>query len=338
MDSRLEQADTDEISLMDIYDFIKDGFKTLIGSSVLGVAVGVVVSFVLPEKFQASGLIESAQVAGTPVDSLEMLAEKMRTPTYYSAETFKVCGLTDDLNPAERLAKELNPNVARQSSFVAVSYEAESPETARRCLEAVIKDVQRNQEPLARASRELVRDQIRLANRQLERAIEIRDQQIALDMQRLDVAREKLASARRFVEEFENRIVDFDFKNDQFSASSLLLATLQSKQNEAKDLQIQIDDLEMKVAAQITSGDGPVFEFEERVAQLRQSLSEPATREAQFATEIYSPDAKVAPKRALITIVALVLGGFLGLMILIGRRAYTSIRDRDIARAHDNVV
>lgn len=332
MEARPDLVDDDEISLLDIYDFLREGFKTLVGMSLLGVVAGVVVSFVLPEKFQASGSIESAQVAGKPVDTLQELAEKMRSPTYYSAATIQACDLTENSNPADALAKELSPTVGRQSSFVVLSYEAESPAAARQCLEAVIKDVQRNQEPLARASRQRVQDQIRLATQQLDRATELRDQQIALNVQRLGVAREKLANAQRFVDEFENRIVNFDFKNDQFSASSLLLATLQSKQNEAKDLQIQIDELEMKVKAQITSVDDAVFEFGERVAQLRESLDEPATRDAQFATPIYSPETKVAPKRSLITIIALLLGGFLGLMILIGKRAYRHIQERDAGR------
>jgi uncharacterized protein involved in exopolysaccharide biosynthesis len=112
----------------------------------------------------------------------------------------------------------------------------------------------------------------------------------------------------------------------------LLLATLQTKQDEAKNLQLQIDDLNMKVQAKITTVDDDVFKFEERVAQLRESLDEPATRDAQFATPIYAPDTKASPKRALITVVALLLGGFAGLVVLIARRAYRHIREREAAR------
>ncbi len=332
MDAYQDRVEDDEISLMDIYDFIRDGFKTIVAMSVLGLTVGVGVSFVLPEKFKASGSIESTKVAANAVDDLQGLAEKMRSPTYYSTQTLQACGLADKINPGDQLAKDLNPTVGRQSSFVSVSFEASTPAQASHCLQAVLDDVRLNQSTLARASKLRVQEQIRLALQQLERATELRDQQIALDVQRLGVAKQKLDAAHRFISEFENRIVNFDFRNDQFSASSLLLATLQSKQNEAKDLQIQIDDLEMKVQARITSADDAVFGFEERVAQLRESLDEPATREAQFATPIYSPDTKVSPKRGLISVLALLVGGVLGLMILIGRRALRHIQQRDADR------
>ena len=332
MDSRPEVIDDDEISLYDIYDFLRDGWKTLFGMSVVGVALGVVVSLVMPEKFQASGALESTKVAGTPVEGIRALAEKMRSPTYYSAQTIEACELQDELNPASSLAKALNPNVGRNSTFLSISFEAASPAIARDCLTAVIEDVRRNQGALARASKQRVQEQIRLANQQFERATQLRDQQLALNVQRLEVAREKQASAQRFITAFENRALNFDFKDDQFSASSLLVATLQSKQNEVKDLQIQIDDLEMKVQTQITGVDNEVFEIEDRVLRLVESLDEPATRDAHYATPIYAPDTRVSPRRSLITVLGLLLGGFAGLMLLIGRRVYRSIKEREASK------
>ena len=329
MDPRPEIGD-DEISLYDIYEFLRDGWKTLVGMSVLGVVAGLVLSFVLPVKFEASGSIEPARVAGEPVEEVDQLAEKMRSPTYYDRQTLEVCELLDKLNPAAQLAKDLSPSVGRQSAFVAVKFQSSSPDLAKQCLQAVIEDVKRNQEELARSSRESVRDQIRVATQQLERATQLRDQELALNAERLTVAKDKLATAQRFINEFEKRALNFDFKNDQFSASSLLVTTLQSKQNEAKDLQIQIDSLQMKVQAKITSVDVDVFESEEKLVELRESLEPPATRDAQFATPIYASDTKVSPKRALITVIALFLGGFVGLMLLIARRAYRGIKAREV--------
>lgn len=56
------ESDQEEISLLDVYEFFRDGFKTLLVFSALGLSVGLVTAFVLPEKFQASALIESASV------------------------------------------------------------------------------------------------------------------------------------------------------------------------------------------------------------------------------------------------------------------------------------
>ena len=61
MDPRPAGVD-DEISLLDIYDFLRDGWLTLVSVSFLGLVVGVIVSFALPTKYQATALITSGQV------------------------------------------------------------------------------------------------------------------------------------------------------------------------------------------------------------------------------------------------------------------------------------
>jgi len=332
MDARPKVVEDDEISLFDIYDFLRDGWTTLVGLSVLGLIVGVAISFALPEKFRASGQIEPARVAGEDVEEVSRLAEKLRSPTYYSIKTLEACQALEKANPADFVAKGLNPFVGRQSAFVSVAFEAKSPAAASGCLGAVIDDVRRDQEVLARASQKKVTEQIRLLRERYDRAVQLRDQQIALNVQRLAVAKEKLVAAQYFIKEFENKALTFDFKDDQFSASSLLVATLQSKQNEAKDLQIQIDDLEMQVKAKFTSVDGDVFKLQEEITELQASLEAPATRDAQFATPIYAPETKVFPKRALIIVIAMLVGGFAGLVLLIGRRAYRAISEREASR------
>lgn len=103
--------DQDELSLLDIYTFFRDGWKTLAGFTALGLAAGAVTAFVLPEKFQASALIEPASVAtrsgqSVTVKSVEpvaVLSEKMRSPTYYSDATLQACGLSSDANPPKSL-------------------------------------------------------------------------------------------------------------------------------------------------------------------------------------------------------------------------------------------
>jgi len=82
-----EQAITDdEISLIDVYEFLADGWKTILATAFIGTSIGIVTSMVLPEQFEAKAFIESAKVANstnsTYVESITVLAEKMRSPTY----------------------------------------------------------------------------------------------------------------------------------------------------------------------------------------------------------------------------------------------------------------
>lgn len=319
-----------EISLFDIYDFFKEGWKIIIGFSVIGLLVGLVVAFVLPQKFQASVLIEPASVATRPTadaaiirQSVELpgvLAEKMRQPSYYSEKTLKVCTYHSEDNPALALVNRLRPSVARNSAYVSVSYLAPSSKIAATCLENVLNDVVVNQ---ARLSEPLISNlQVELSNaeQELKAAITERDQQRIKNREKLAVAQSKLVAAQKFVERFSGESLRFNFGDPQFSASALLISTLIAKQNEIKDLELQINALEMEIAANITDRDQAVRKMTNTVNELKNALLPPNTKEASFAAPIYAPENKVEPKRALITVIGLVGGGFLGVLILLGGR------------------
>lgn len=273
----------DEISLLDIYEFLKDGWMTIAATTVLGGAIGVGTAFVLPEKFLASATIQPARVLGNDVENIAVLAEKMRSPTYYSQQTFIACDVADSTNPAQTLATALNPNVARNSAFVSVSFKSTNINTSVACLNAVLDDVKLNQNDIAQ-------------------------RQIALATATLNKEKEQLKLAETFVATLSDKTLTFDFKDTQFSASQLLLATLQSKQNEITNLRSSIQRTELL-------------------------LSEPQTKSASFTTPIFSPSQKVEPKRSLIAVISVLAGGFIGLMLLVLRRAIKHIKEQSVVKS-----
>jgi len=211
----------DEISLLDIYEFLKDGWATIAATTVLGGALGIGAAFVIPEKFLASATIQPARVLGEDVEQLSVLTEKMRSPTYYSPQTFTACDLADSANPAQTLATAINPNVARNSSFVSVSFKSTNINTSVACLNAVLEDVKINQNNIAQ-------------------------HQIVFAQSTLNNEKENLKLAEASVVALSNKTMSFDFKDAQFSASQLLLlATLQSKQSEITNLKNSIQKTEM---------------------------------------------------------------------------------------------
>ena len=107
----------------------------------------------------------------------------------------------------------------------------------------------------------------------------------------------KLELAEKIVKTFSNKNISFDFSDSKFSASALLFATIASKKSEIKDLQIVIRDLEIE-------------------------LLEPNTKEAFLVTPINAPQQKVSPKLAIIVLVGLMAGLFIGLLLMMGKRAY----------------
>jgi len=325
-----------EVSLIDVYQFLKSGSTTLVVCSALGLTLGLTTAFILPEQFQASALIEPATVSKkekdsivkTSVESSAVLVEKMKLPTYYSDATIKACDLTDAVNLAQVLVRGLNPNVSRNSTYVSVTFKAESSAIAAACLESVLKDVIANQALLAQP---LINNfDVALANaeQELQSNITGRDQQRIKNREKLSVAKSKLAAAESFVEKFSKDSLTFKFSDQQFSATALLLSTLIGKQNEIKDLEIQINALELEVAANMTDKDQAVRRMTNKVSELKNSLLPPNTKPATFAAPIYSPSTKVEPKRSVVILVGLVAGGFVGLMWLIGVRVRDNIRQQ----------
>jgi LPS O-antigen subunit length determinant protein (WzzB/FepE family) len=273
----------DEISLLDIYEFLKDGWLTIAATTVLGGAIGVGTAFVLPEKFLASATIQPTRVLGNDVESIAVLAEKMRLPTYYSQQSFTACDVADSTNPAQTLATALKPNVARNSAFVSVSFKSTNINTSIACLNAVLADVKQNQNESA-------------------------ERQIALATATINKEKEQLKIAEDFVSSVSQKTLTFNFKDTQFSASQLLFGMLQSKQNEITNLKSSIQRTELL-------------------------LSEPQTKSASFTTPIYSPSQKVEPKRSLIAVISVLAGGFIGLMLLVLRRAVKHIKQSSIKSA-----
>ena len=321
-----EVVDNDEINFVDVYEFFKDGWKTLAVFSCIGLLAGLITAYALPEKFQASALIDSASVVASSVEPVAVLAEKMKSPTYYSMQTIEACKLGETANAPKVLVDRPKPSVAKASPYVSLSYKAKSPAEATQCLDHVLKDVIQNQEKI---SKPLINNmEVALANAESELKANIteRDQQRIKNREKLKVAKMKLVAAQDFVEKFSKDGLQFKFDDPQFSASALLLSTLMSKQNEIKELEIQISALEMEVAANLTDKDQRVRALTNRVTEMKNSLLPPATKPATFASPVYAPDVKVEPKRSVVTIAGLIAGGFLGLSLLVGLRIRNNLR------------
>ncbi len=244
-----EQAITDdEISLLDIYDFLVEGWKTILAMAVVVTSIGTVTSLVLPEQFEAKALIEGARLTSSYVEANAVLAEKMRSPTYYDSETLAVCmGEGKDKN-LEPLAKALNANVARNSNYVAVSYRADSTEDAVRCLKQVLQIVIENQQQLVSA-------------------------RLTSVLSNLENLKKKADELRKTVKQLESdRGAQFQFKNIEYSAAALITVTLQSKVQELLATENQISAAESMLKPPNTQDAKfatPIFASEQRVSPRR---------------------------------------------------------------------
>ena len=276
------ETTNESITVLDVYDFFQQGWKILFTCCLLGGGVGIGAAFLWPEKYEANALIQPARVLSNDVENQGVLAEKMRSPTYYSNKTLEICRMTKKSDPRFALTLELAPKVARQSAFVAIIFRAQSSQLATDCLEAVLADVKSNQH-------EIAAPQIDLAQLQIAKQ------------------KERLKQAEDFLDTFGDKKALFNFNDTKFSASSLLIATLQARQSEITELKNSIQSTE-------------------------KALTPPQTRPTSFATPIYAPTQRVEPKRSLVVLACTVAGLGLGFFWLLSLRAVRALKRQLVQR------
>ena len=335
MQNATDVVQDDEISLMDIYDFLHDGWKTLIGMSALGLLVGVVVSLILPAQYQASALIDSGRVGylsletgvdSREVESLPVLAEKMKTPGFYSEQTLSVCGLAGKPNARQGLVQALAPAVGRNSGFVSVSFKAESVDAAKSCIEGVLMDVIAGQQSHIDAVINYTKREIENTQAQLESSQSTINEQRADRDQSLTAAREQLLVARQELKALDT------VASDGTPASAVAAVRVLNKQGEVQQLESMLLALQSEFNNSLSERGDQINRLTNRLTALQSAIEFPNTRIPQFATPLFASDTKVAPKRSLITIISLLVGGFLGLMLLIGQRAWRHIKEHEVNR------
>ena len=336
MDSRPEIIDDDEISLYDIYEFLRDGWKTIASLTSVGLLAGVIVSFVLPVKFQANALIEAGRVGfvslergvdSRELEPLALLAEKMRAPGFYSTETIAACGLADAQNPRRALVDGLAPAIARNANFISISYQAESVDLAEQCLGSVLADVIESQKAQISSVNTYVQTEIKNTRAQLAEATSNRDLQRTDRDASLAVARQQLLAARQELKELDETVSQDASGNAALGAIRIL-----NKRGEVQELESMLLALQSNFSANMGDAVDQINRLTNRLAALEAATQFPNTREARFATPVFASDSKVSPNRRLIVIIGVLFGGFAGLMLLIGRRAYRHIQERDAAR------
>ena len=218
-----------EISLTDIIDFFKEGWKQILITIIATTAIGTAYIFLATPKYLATANIQTAKVANIDVEAPNVLIEKIKIPTYYSQKTFDACNLSDRQEPGASLAKALSPSLLKAAPIISLSYKSTSPEAAKKCLESVLEDISAHQNDIAKP------------------LLEIKKGQLAS-------LKEKLESADQISKALFAKKTNFDFNDTKSSASTLLVATILNKENETKELQTEVNTAEIALTEPQTRG------------------------------------------------------------------------------------
>ena len=152
-----EMMQDDEISLFDLWEKLRDGWKAVVGGTVLGIAGAVLAIFLIPPKYEAVAVVQIGLI-GSPgkeiqgansvaVEPPSQAVERMKTPAFQR----KAAAMADDQAWQENLATagsagtdDLRPQVIKgtiaqgQTPLLELRAIGRTPETAMRKAEVSI--------------------------------------------------------------------------------------------------------------------------------------------------------------------------------------------------------
>ena len=215
---QLQAEDDDEISLIDIFLFLKASGGNILKSTFVCLLAGGAYYFSVPKMYEASATIDMLTVAGKPVEAPAVLLEKMKLPLYFSTATLQACGEDDGFSSRAKFFYKINPSVNKSTPLVSFVARATSTQEAKACLNAVLADVSSKQDAIA---------------------IPLLDQK----KQKLNELSKQLKVAEKIVNYLPPVLINNNITDSKLTASLLVIILRKTTVAEINDLQSQIDTL-----------------------------------------------------------------------------------------------
>ena len=89
-------ANQDELSLVDILLFLSNTAKYMMIGTLLSLTVGISGYLYFPATYEATANIQMAFVSGKPIESPEILLEKIKLPLYFSGNIWQICNISEN--------------------------------------------------------------------------------------------------------------------------------------------------------------------------------------------------------------------------------------------------
>lgn len=166
-------AEDDEIILIDILIFLKASAINTSISILVCLGVGAAYYFSTPKLYEATATITMATVAGEPVEVPTLLLEKMKLPLYFAPATLKACGSDGELSSQAKFFDKIKPTVNKSVPLVSFAVQAQSAQEAKECLVAVISEVSKNLDEIAKPQLEHKKQKLTQLSGQLKLAEDI---------------------------------------------------------------------------------------------------------------------------------------------------------------------
>ena len=222
MTTHPQKIEDDEISLIDILLFLKASVRNVITSSIVCLLIGSAYYFAMPKMYEATATIQMAIVAGEVVETPAVLLEKIKLPLFFSATALQACGSDGDLSSHTKFADKLKPAINKSAPLISLSAQARSTQEARACLGAVISEIQKSQNDLAKPVLEQKK-------------------------QKLAQLSDQLKAAEEMAKSFPTTKANNNATDAQFSARTLVMSSNLGIATEMSDLRRKINNLEAEL-------------------------------------------------------------------------------------------
>ncbi|WP_108507825.1 Wzz/FepE/Etk N-terminal domain-containing protein [Polynucleobacter acidiphobus] len=175
----------DELSLLDIIEFMQESWKTIVGFTVLGIAGAGLYLWAVPKQYEASAQIKMAQIAnfnnnnninplGINIEEPQALIVRMALPTSYPKETIALCGMVDQKDPELTLASKAKLSIPKGvGGTVDLKVRDASKEIAKACTNAVYQLIKSSQAQLVAPYIDEASKKLKIEEERLGRATQV---------------------------------------------------------------------------------------------------------------------------------------------------------------------
>ena len=293
-----EVLQDDEISLFDLWEKLREGWKIVGGGTALGIAGALLAIAVTPPKYEAVAVVQVGQVgqvkvSGLPVEAPIQTVERMKTPAF-QRRVAEALGDEEWLGSIARSSSGTTKDLALQIikatagpdqiPLIELRASGSTQVAAQKKAEAVVGHLIRAHDALA---------------------------QPALTRMRADLAinREKLTSAERDLENLSKLVASASVKDDRFTQLALMTTLRIEKEAET-------------------------FTHRQMILALETALGAPATQPATTIEAVFASDKPVSPKKSLLTALGFIGGLLIGVMSVFLADAWRRARKSKQAETH----
>lgn len=166
----------DELSLWEVLNFLKEGWRWLAGGLALGLVGAGVFVLSSPAQFEATAVVQPATVGmptttttitkGSEVEPVAQTLERLKLATFYSEASVQACQAYSALS----LTGGVKASQVKGNSLIQVSYRAPSITVAEACVDAVVGQLTQSQSSIAEPLLKTLEEQLALTRKQLTEA------------------------------------------------------------------------------------------------------------------------------------------------------------------------